>query len=187
MRITIRFFGIWALATLCLSLTGRAAAGEEETWQQPLLITSAGQSAEVQLAAVLAKRAGLNYALEKTAEPAHLEGFKTLVLSLGASLKGLGAAGLDVPQEKERVRRLLEAAAASDIPVLCLHLGGEARRGQLSDEFISAFLPSARAALVVKSGNQDGLFTRLCREHEIFLMEADRAVNALEPLTTLFR
>jgi hypothetical protein len=174
------------LVVLCLVISLLPAGAEEGAWEQPVLITSAGQSAEVQLASVLAKRSEINFVLKKAAGPEDLSGIKTLVLSLGASLKGLGAAGLDVEQEKERVVRLLDAAGSQNIPVLCLHLGGEARRGQLSDEFITAFLPAARLALVAKSGNQDGLFTELCRQHDIPLIEVERAVNALEPLKKLF-
>ena len=175
-----------ALMALCLVMALQPAGAEDVTWKQPVLITSAGQSAEVQLASVLAKRAEINFVLKKAADPDDLSGMKTLVLSLGASLKGLGAAGIDVEQEKERVGRLMEAARTRNIPVLCLHLGGEARRGQLTDEFITAFLPESSLALVVKSGNQDGLFTKLCAEHEIPLIEVERSVNALEPLKKLF-
>jgi hypothetical protein len=173
------------LGLLCGPIIGPPGA-QETGFGQPLLITSAGQSAEVQLASVLAKRAGLAFTLAKSAGPEDLEQAATLALSLGASLKGLGAAGLDVQQEKERVSALVVAAASQNIPVICLHLGGEARRGQLSDDFISTFLPYARLALVVKSGNQDGLFSRLCQEHDIQLIEVERVADALEPLKGAF-
>ncbi len=171
---------------LCGPAPGRPRI-KEAGFDQPLLITSAGQSAEVRLASVLAKHAGLNFILTPSARPEDLELAATLVISLGASLKGLGAAGLDVRQEKERVSALVAAAGSKNIPVICLHLGGDARRGQLSDDFISTFLPYARLALVVKSGNQDGLFSRLCREHDIRLIEVERVADALEPLKGAFQ
>jgi len=100
---------LWAAA--CMLLMGMPDIQMAQTPQleQPLLITSAGQSAEVQLAAVLAKRAELDYTLAKLATSEDLSGKKTLVLSLGASLKGLGAAGLDVAQEYH------------EVPLLALH------------------------------------------------------------------
>ncbi len=156
-------------------------------FEQPLLITSAGQSAEVQLASVLAKRAGLKYTLAKTATSEDLAGQKTVALVLGASLKGLGAAGLDTSQEKERVKTLISAAAEQGIPLLCLHLGGEARRGTLSDEFIQEFLPYAKMVIAVKSGNQDKLFTKICKEKDILLVEVEKTVHALEPLKNAFK
>ena len=156
-------------------------------FEQPLLITSAGQNAEVLMASVLAKRAGLDSKLSKIASPKDLENIKTIVLVVGASSKGLGAAGLDTAKEKDRVNLLIEEAQKKNIPLLCLHLGGEARRGQLSDEFISAFLPFARMAIVVKSGNKDGIFTRICEEKNIPLVEVEKTVDAQTPLKNAFK
>lgn len=156
-------------------------------FEQPLLITSVGQNAEVQLASVLAKRAGLNAILSKIAAPAELKNIKTLVLVMGASLKGLGAAGLDTAKEKERINSLIEEAEKKNIPIFCLHLGGEARRGKLSDELISAFLPYAQMVIVVKAGNKDGLFTRMCKEKNIALVEVERTVDALNPFKAAFK
>lgn len=168
---------------------GPVLRAEDQTlkFEQPLLITSAGQSAEVQLANVLAKRAGLTATLTKLATEKDIENVKTVVLVLGISLKGLGAAGLDMTQEKERVIALLEAAKSGSTPVLCLHLGGEARRGQISDELIELCLPYAAAVLLVKSGNGDGFFTKLCREKNISLIEVERTVDAITPLQNLFK
>ncbi len=155
--------------------------------EQPLLITSAGQSADVRLASVLAKRAELNFILSKTATPKDLENIKTLALVLGVSMKGLGAAGLDMAKEKERVNLLVAEAQRKNIPLLCLHMGGEARRGQLSDALISALLPKAKMAIVVKSGNKDKLFTRICEEHKIPLVEVEKIVDTLKPLKATFK
>jgi hypothetical protein len=156
-------------------------------FEQPFLITSAGQSAEVRLVSVLAKRGELDFILSKTATAKDLDNIKTLALVLGVSLKGLGAAGLDMAKEKERVNRLVEEAQKKNIPLLCLHLGGEARRGQLSDELISAFLPKAKMVIVVKSGNKDKFFTRICEEHKITLVEVEKTVDALVPLKEAFK
>lgn len=156
-------------------------------FKQPVLITSAGQSAEVQLASVLAKRADLQYALLKTAAAKDLKGIKTVLLVLGVSMKGLGAAGLDKAQEKKRINALIKEAQQRNIPLLCLHLGGEARRGALSDEFIHSFLPLVQMAIVTKSGNKDGLFSNICKEGNIPLIEVERAADALDPLKKIFR
>lgn len=156
-------------------------------FEQPLLITSAGQSAEVQLASVLAKRAALDSKLSKLANPADLENIKTLVLVLGVSMKGLGAAGLDLAKEKERTTTLIKEAEKKKIPILFLHLGGEARRGQLSDELITSFLPYGKMVIVVKSGNKDKLFNRICNENNIPLIEVEKTVNALAPFKEAFK
>ena len=167
------------------SLTGYICENPEK-FNQPILITSAGQSAEVQLANVLAKRAGLTATLIKTPTEDDLEGINTIVLVIGASLKGLGAAGLDVEQEKQRVSQFVQLVEEKNLPIICLHLGGEARRGDLSDELISYCVPRSQSVIIVKSGNQDGLFTSLCKEKDIPLKEVERTADALNPLKDLF-
>ncbi len=156
-------------------------------FDQPLLITSAGQSPDVQLAAILAKRAGIDYTLVKLATTEDLGGAKTLAVVVGASLKGLGAAGIDTNKEKDRVRSLLAEARAMGIPVLVLHLGGEQRRGELTDEMIADTLPAAKMAVILKSGNKDGLFTKLCGENGTPLVEVERTADAADVLKNAFR
>jgi hypothetical protein len=155
-------------------------------FEQPLLITSAGQSADVQIAGVLAKRAGLLANLSKNATHQELTDKKTLALVLGVSMKGLGAAGLDLDQEKTRVKELVTEARKKGIPLLCLHLGGEARRGDLSDQMIRDFLPFAQMVIVVKSGNMDGLFTKICTDQNIPFLEVDRTSEVQGPLKNMF-
>jgi hypothetical protein len=173
------------LSLVCFAATHK---GEDlPQFELPNLITSVGQSADVQMASVLAKRAGLNSVLKKTATTQDLEGVKTLTLVLGASLKGLGAAGIDVDQEKERVRTLIAEAKKRDIPLLCLHLGGESRRGQLTDQLITEFLPFSQMAIIVKSGNFDGFFSKICDEKNIPLVEVEKTVDVLTPLKKAFQ
>jgi hypothetical protein len=169
---------------LLLPASGQETAG---IFEQPLLITSAGQNAEVQIAAVLAKRAGLNFTLSKQATAADLENMKTLVLVLGASLKGLGAAGLDMDKERERVIALITVAQKIQVPLLCLHLGGETRRGQQTDDLIAEVLPLAKMLIVVRSGNSDGFFTKLCQPKNIPLIEVEKTADAQVPLQKAFK
>lgn len=155
--------------------------------EQPVIITSAGQSADVQIAAVLAKRAGLNYELTKLATATDLENAKTLAIVLGASLKGLGAAGLDMEKERARVAGLVAAAQKKNIPILCLHLGGQDRRGQQTDDLITEILPLAKMAIVVKSGNHDGIFTKICQSKDIPLVEVEKTADTVTVLQKVFK
>jgi hypothetical protein len=174
----------FSFAFLAMPGNGQETVG---IFEQPMLITSAGQNAEVQIAAVLARRAGLNYTLSKQATGTELENVKTLVLVLGASLKGLGAAGLDMDKERDRVRALITAAQETHVPLLCLHLGGESRRGQQTDDLIAEVLPLAKMVMVVKSGNGDGFFTRLCQPKNIPLVEVEKMADAQVPLQKAFK
>ena len=158
-----------------------------QKFEQPLLISSAGQNAEIQLVSVLAKRAGIQSNLVKSATDEDLGNNKTLALVLGASMKGLGAAGLDMKQEKERIDLLINSAKKMNIPIVMFHLGGEARRGDLSDKLIRDLLPYSQLAVVTKAGNKDGLFSEICIQNNIPLIEIERTVQALDPLKKIFK
>jgi hypothetical protein len=177
-------------ALLAFFVIGASVFGIQETkilFEQPALITSAGQSADGLQASVLAKKAELKADLAKAAIGKDLENHKTLILVLGASMKGLGAAGLDTNKEKERIVQLLAEAKKKNVPVICLHIGGEARRGQLTDEMIGDYLPSAQMAIVVKSGNKDGIFTKICKTKNIPLIEVDKILDVVGPLKSAFK
>jgi hypothetical protein len=182
----ISMFMIVILSLFSICFFSGQGAESFPRFQQPILITSAGQSADVQIGGVLAKRAGLSATLSKNATRQDLGEKKTLVLVIGVSMKGLGAAGLDLEQEKTRVRELIDEAQSKDIPLLCLHLGGESRRGELSDQMIQDFLPYAQMVIVVKSGNKDGLFTKICADKNIPILEVERTSEVQEPLETIF-
>lgn len=126
---------------------------------QPALITSVGQSADGQMVRVLADRSGLDYQYDAVASS--VSGYKTLILVIGGSSKGLGAAGINPAQEEQRVRDLISAAKGSGIKILAMHVGGEARRGELTDQFIRLAVPSADHIIVVADGNQDNIFSQL--------------------------
>jgi hypothetical protein len=175
-----------AVLLLGIALVAQAQ-GTSAVFDQPLLLTSAGQSPDVQLAVVLAKRAGLEHTLAKMAEAKDLAGAKTLGVVVGASLKGLGAAGIDTAKEKERVRALLAEAAAKGIPVLFLHLGGDQRRGELTDAMVADTLPSAKLAVIVKSADKDGLFSRICKDKGIPLVAVEKTADAAEVLKSAFK
>jgi len=180
---------ITLLAVFGLVLAASPAAQTPQAlFEQPMIITSAGQSSgDAQIALQLTKRAGLAAVLSKSGTSKDLENQKTLVLVLGASMKGLGAAGLDTNKEKERIRELTAQAKTKGIPILAMHLGGGQRRGELTDEIVKEFLPMAKAAIVLKSGNADGLFTKICKDKAIPLIEIDKSLDAVEPLKTLFK
>jgi hypothetical protein len=183
--------GTLAASLFVLVLTAASAPvsaqSQDARFEGPLLLTAAGQSPDAQLASILARRAGIEHTLSNMATVSDLAGVKSLGVVVGASLKGLGAAGLDTNKEKERVRALIAEANRRNIPVLFFHLGGEQRRGQLTDELITEYLPLARWALIVKSGNQDGLMTRLSNDKKIPLHEVERTTDGATPLRDAFK
>ena len=144
---------------LALGGTVQAAGLSEPIFEGPVLITSVGQSADGQLVKVLADRVGISYSYDSLAPASAVGDFKTMILVVGGSSKGLGAAGINQEQEESRARELISAAGASGCKILFMHVGGEARRGDLTDRFVTITAPAAQYMIVVADGNNDGFIT----------------------------
>lgn len=67
-----------------------------------------------------------------------------------------------------------------------MHIGGAARRGELSDKFVNAAAPYADYLIVVEEGNKDGAFTKIAEEKNIPMDTIPKITNAVEPLTKAF-
>jgi len=175
-RIKVLFPVILAVLLFSTSLQ----AGEQ--FEQPVILTSAGQSVDVKLAGVLMTRLEIEHTVALEATSADLKGFKTLLVVPGYSSKGLGAAGVSREDEMARVDELLAGASAAGVKVLALHLGGKARRGAQSDDFNAKVTSHADLAIVVAQGDEDGFFTNLCKEDEVPLVIVDVMADAMKPL-----
>jgi hypothetical protein len=163
------------------------AAAQGPRFEAPVLLSAAGQSADVAMAGMLFKKAGIPATVAPLAKPADLQGRKTLVLVPGFSPKGLGSAGLDKAQEMARVQALLAAARASNLPVLVLHIGGKSRRGAQSDEFTRAVTAAAASLVVVEAGNADRFFTTVAAERRIPIEIVQRMADVTGAVARLFR
>lgn len=171
-------------AVLALSLPAPSNGG---TLERPALVTSAGQSSDVEVVkALLNVRLKLDFAVNPLAQPADLTGIKTLVIVVGSSTKGLGAAGLDMPKETARIDALVAAARARKIAILVLHTGGEARRGPTSNDLIKVVVPAADHIIVVAGGNKDKVFNTLAGPRQTPVVEVERLVGVGEAVKSAF-
>lgn len=171
------------MLALCLPVLAQEAAPAPEL---PALLTSVGQSADVSMIKVVMDRLGASYSMNALATPDDIGENKTLILVVGGSSKGLGAAGIDADQELQRVNELIAAAQEAGLYILVMHVGGEARRGELSDKFIAPCFEAANHAIIVSSGDKDGLMAGLVEEKGIVMDVVDTIVDTLTPIQTLF-
>ena len=162
-----------AAALICLSM---AAAS----------LTSVGQSADVNVVQTLLKKCEIDSDLNATVTADDLGSYKTLVLAIGGSSKGLGAAGVDENQELDRVKSVIAKAEEQGMTIIALHIGGSARRGTLSDKFIPDALAAADAAIIVSEGDSDGFMKGIVTENGVATAFIDNQVGAVEPLKTIF-
>ena len=180
-----RRFTLIALAFVFLVAAGASA---QATFDRPGLLTSVGQSSDIAIVKVMLNtqlKLGLDY--KPLAQPADLAGMKTVVIVVGVSTKGLGAAGLDISKELERATALVKAAKAAGVRILVMHTGGEARRGKTSNDVISLVVPDADGVVVVAAGNKDKLFNTLASKRSVPVVEVEKMAEAGAAVKTLFK
>ena len=181
--------GSVALATATDEDVARLLTIEPGTFEEPILLTSVGQSADVNIVNTLLTKAGMSdVRLATTAAADEVANYKTLVLAIGGSSKGLGAAGINETEELARVQAVIAAAQENGVKILTLHVGGQARRGVLSDMFIPDAVKAANAMIVVKSGDafESLKISDMLFENEIPAAYVDNTAGVVEPLTALF-
>lgn len=155
--------------------------------QTPAILTSIGQSADVDIANTLCTKAGIEVTLNKNITGDELpDDCKTLILAVGGSSKGLGAAGIDADQELARTDALIAAAKDKGITVLALHTGGSARRGTLSDSFITPAFQGCDAAIVVSEGDSDGLMSGILAANGTPATYVENTAGSLAALQNAF-
>lgn len=168
-----------------------AASGEvkeitEAIAEAPIILTSVGQSADVNVVQTLMKKCEIECDMNATVTADDIADYKTLVLAIGGSSKGLGAAGIDENQELDRVKAVIAKAKEQGMTIVALHIGGSARRGTLSDKFIPDALGAADAAIIVSEGDSDGMMKGIVSSNGIATAYIENQVAAVEPLKTIF-
>ena len=135
--------------------------------EQPILLTSGGQSADYQMIGTVMGKLEMDYEINNLATSADLGDAKTLVVVVGGSSKGLGAAVMDADGELARLDELMSGAKDAGLSIIVMHTGGSARRGDLSDKFITPCFEKADYAIVVEAGDTDGLMAGICASNSI--------------------
>lgn len=165
---------------------GEAVDLTEAFAETPILLTTGGQSADYQMVGTLLKNLGMDYELNNVATSADIGSAKTLIVVVGGSSKGLGAAGIDADGELDRVNELIKGAKDAGLSIIVMHTGGTARRGDLSDKFIEPIFSQADYAIVVASGDEDGLMAGICSSNSIPLDVIDKISEVSDVLPKAF-
>lgn len=170
-----------------LLLAGISISVVAQVFEQPVLISSAGQSADVKLVKLLADKEKLDATTLPMAGSEDLENAKTLVIVPGFSSKGLGAAGISQEEEMKRIQALINSALEKNIPIILIHIGGSARRQGQSDAFNALVAENAKHMIVVAQGNDDNFFSDIATEKQIPIEVVDKISDVAGPLGELFK
>ena len=140
---------------------------DKSLYSQPVFVTSFGQSTDAAMLDTVMKRIGVEYVYNATANAEAVRGYKTVIIAVGASTKGLGAAGISEAEETERAKAIMQAIAETGAQVICCHIGGSARRGALSDLFADMVMEKASYIVLKEDANFDYKFTKYAEEHNL--------------------
>lgn len=155
-------------------------------YETPVLITSFGQSTDAAMLDNVMGRLDVEYTYNATATAEDVPNYKTIIIAVGASTKGLGAAGISEADETARAEEFMAAVKEADCEVICCHIGGISRRGALSDTFADMVLAESSYAIVKEDGNDDGKFTNFAEENNIPVTLVLQTKNTVNVLTELF-
>lgn len=194
---------VCGFATASLALAGAlplAGQAQNPTAQLPILLTSCGQSPGPERVKFFLNRLALQHEFLAQATAQDLVAaqraghpYKTLIVVTGASLKGMGAAGVSMPQELARTAALIDEAKKQGITLIGAHVEGMARRaqgaapGDNSDEqSIDAVMPKSTFMIVRKDGDEDQRFTFISREARIPLLLFEKNMEMGDLLGRVF-
>ena len=187
--------------------------------QHPILTTSAGQSPDVTTINIVLDEAGIAYdycdvptvdmikagvglAGKESGPGFHVEihtdlekyptgtPYKTVIFAIGASLKGMGASGLTVDAEMNRLKKIVDYCKEKGISIIGVHVGGTSKRGAPgsdNERMIDAVAPHTDYLIVTKDGNQDGRFTAIAENKGIPLSEIEYALDLVDIFQQVFQ
>jgi len=163
--------------------------------QAPVLVTSCGQSPGPLKITVFLKRLGIeyDYKTDATDKDIATKKYKTVIVVTGASLKGMGAAGVSMKDELVRTAALMDAAKKQGVLIVGAHVEGMARRAQGADagdnsdeQSIDAVCPKAQVLLIRKDGDEDGRFTAIAKNQNIPMVAFEKNLEIEGVLKALF-
>lgn len=187
-RIFTKLIGAGTAAALLLggSLLVHAQDTHDVVIETPIVVTTIGRSLDAFQVQLGLQRGNIDNHYNAELNAPDLGEDKTLLLVIGASVKGFGEAGISIEQEIDRLHQLIDAAEESGISVLVAHTGGSQRRDSMTDQLLTESVPRADAVLISESSDSDGFITGLTADGVSVLPYTGNVItgfpSAIEPL-----
>ena len=180
---------IWLVVTLAAAVPC-AMAQTMPTLKAPAVVTTCGQSPGALMVSMIAKRARVQCVQNDrlTADTLVQGKYNTLIITMGTSLKGMGAAGTDIQAEKTRILALAEKARKLGMTVVGAHIEGMARRVDQSDAISTETVTALSDVLIAKEdSNQDGFFTRAAEQRNVPLITVKEPLALIKIFGEIFK
>lgn len=160
----------------------------------PLVVTTCGQSPGALMVWVLSKqiklpcdRNDLLTAEDLKAKAEEGNPYKTLIITTGTSMKGMGAAGVDIDFETARIEAVIEEAKKQGILIIGAHIEGMARRVDATDAAsIATVIPESKLLLIREDGNEDDYFTIAAEKQGIPIITFKKTLDLIDIFKQLF-
>jgi hypothetical protein len=182
---------------LCAAAAGFVLAqAAQPKASPPILIASCGQSTAPDTLNAIFHKVGVPYDVVAAATPKDLTAkpYKTLIVTMGASLKGMGAAGVSIDDELRRTSALIEAARKAKLTIVGAHIEGMSRRAQgaeagdtTDEQSIDLVAPQSDILFIRKDGNSDNRFTIISRAKKIPMVEFEKNLQMIPELEKIFK
>jgi hypothetical protein len=183
--------------SLCFGLSLISLATEQPSIPKvelPLAVTTCGQSPGALMVWVLCKQIKLPCDREDLLTAEHLKAkadegnpYKTLIITTGTSMKGMGAAGVDIDYEVARIEAIIAEAKKEGILIIGAHIEGMARRVDATDAAsIATVIPESKLLLIREDSNEDGYFTKAAEEQGVPIITFKETLDLTDIFKQLF-
>ena len=159
---------------------------DKSLFQLPVMVTSFGQSTDASTIDQALTRSNVDHTYKPQANAEDMTGFKTVFIAVGASTKGMGAAGIKEETEVARAEAIMAKLKETGATVVCAHIGGGTRRGVLSDKLTDMVLPQCKYILLKEDANFDYKFTKYAEENKLPITLIYANKDTVQVMTDLF-
>lgn len=181
------------IALLCLFLASGAALASVEVIgklpkaHSPAVVTTCGQSPGALMIKMLGNMVKLPIEEQGLLTADQAKKYKTVFITMGTSLKGMGAAGIDIDAEVKRINAIIAQAKKSGALIIGTQLEGPSRRTDETDELSNKTVTSQADLIIIRKDiNGDGFFTKQAKAKGVPIVLVDQAIEAKDVLKTLF-
>lgn len=194
-RVLVGFLAMAFLVSLLSTAVSAAVSGAKPVKGfEPMLITNAGQGPGGKMGRLLVSQSKAVSSFDYNAEPwekdLRAKPYKTLLVIIGSSAKGLGASGITIDQEIARLEKMIAEAKRLKMQIVACQIEGKVRRGNpgsADEQSIDAIAPFADYLVVKKDANEDGRFTKISQKTKVPLTIIDDTIDFISVVQQMYK